>query len=195
MASLRFILLCIVLLSPALVRAQSMEDLDELAQATCNCISSKKIDMSNRNELQAQLGICMLESAGAMNMKFDGWSTDEFRQFGEKVGLRMATKCPSVFESFAKSAIEEKSENSEVSGKIKSVKLTDPTTVVLREEEGKEHSLLWIDYFGGSDDYAGNPESLVNRSVVIEYRLSEIYSAKSKGYITSKVITKLTVKP
>lgn len=182
-----------MLFVPATGWSQTDDQLEELAASTCQCITAKNIDKNDRNALQAQLGICMLEAAGKLNIKFDGWSQDEFRQMGEKVGLRMAMKCPSIFESFANQAIQESEGETELKGRIKAVELNDPTTLVLREESGKEHRLLWINYFAGSDDFAGDPKKLVNRTVTVQYQVSEIYFSKSKGYLASKVLTKLTV--
>lgn len=183
----------LIMLAPGKLRAQTDPQLDELAVKTCDCITKKNPDYNNQNELQAQLGICMLEAAGTIDIKFDNWTQDEFRVMGEKVGIRMATKCPAVFESFAKSAAKEDDAEIEVKGKVKDVELHDLATIVLREESGKEHRLLWINYFNGSDDFAADPKALVTKKVVITYQLMDIYVVKTKGYITSKVVTKLAV--
>ncbi len=175
-------------------KAQTDQELEDMATATCACITAKNPDYANLTDVQAKLGVCMLESAGKMGFKFDGWTEEEFRQLGEKVGFRMASKCPKIFEVFAKKSLEEdKAAQMEVKGRVKEVELRDIATLVVREETGKEHRLLWVNYFAGSDDFTANPASLVSRMVTITYEVADVYLVKSKGYVTSKVITKLTL--
>lgn len=174
-------------------QAQTDDDLEALANKTCECITGKNLDLTQKMQVQTQLGICMLEAAGKLNINMDGWSTDDMRQFGEKVGIRMATKCPSIFQAFANAAEETQTDDVEVHGKIKSVEFDDFATLVFRENEGKEHRLLWITYFNGSDDFVTNPRLLVNKTATVTYQLVDVYMPKSKSYITSKLITKLSV--
>lgn len=178
---------------PNTAQAQTDDDLEALAHQTCECITGKNLDLAQKMQVQTQLGICMLEAAGKLNINMGGWSTEDMRQFGEKVGIRMATKCPSIFQAFANADEEKQTDDVEVHGKIKSVEFEDFATLVVRENEGKEHRMLWITYFSGSDDFVTNPRLLVNKTATVTYQLVDVYIPKSKSYITSKLIKKLSV--
>jgi hypothetical protein len=165
-----------------------------MAQLTCECVNGKNLDLKNRKEVEMQLGLCLLEAAGKNNINFDS-GTDSIKPMAEKVGIKMATICPAVFVSFANTGddVQESSNTSEVSGKIKVVELTELGTIVLKEDSGKEHRLLWISYFNGSDDFVSDPKKLINKSVTVSYEMTDIYFPKTKSYITSKLIIGLKV--
>lgn len=174
--------------------SQTNEQLQSMAQLTCECVNGKNLDLKNRKEVEMQLGLCLLEAAGKNNINFDS-GTDSIKPIAEKVGIKMATICPAVFVSFANTGddVQESSNTSEVSGKIKSVELTELGTIVLKEDSGKEHRLLWISYFNGSDDFVSDPKKLINKSVTVSYEMMDIYFPKTKSYITSKLIIGLKV--
>lgn len=174
--------------------SQTNEQLQSMAQLTCECVNGKNLDLKNRKEVEMQLGLCLLEAAGKNNINFDS-GTDSIKPMAEKVGIKMATICPAVFVSFANTGddVQESSNTSEVSGKIKSVELTELGTIVLKEDSGKEHRLLWISYFNGSDDFVSDPKKLINKSVTVSYEMTNIYFPKTKSYITSKLISGLKV--
>lgn len=174
--------------------SQTNEQLQSMAQLTCECVNGKNLDLKNRKEVEMQLGLCLLEAAGKNNINFDS-GTDSIKPMAEKVGIKMATICPAVFVSFANTGddVQESSNTSEVSGKIKSVELTELGTIVLKEDSGKEHRLLWISYFNGSDDFVSDPKKLINKSVTVSYEMMDIYFPKTKSYITSKLIIGLKV--
>lgn len=174
--------------------AQTNEQLESMAKLTCECVNGKNLDLKNRKEVEMQLGLCLLEAAGKNNINFES-GTEEIEPLAEKVGLKMATKCPAIFVSFANTNedTQEQPTSFEVSGKVKSVELTELGTLVLKEDSGKEHRLLWISYFNGSDDFVSDPKKLINKSVTVSYEMTDIYFPKTKSYITSKLIIGLKV--
>lgn len=168
--------------------AQTEAEFDAIAQKTCDCVTQKNPNLTNRSEVEMALGSCMLDAAKAVGVKVDVTDGKAMEALGEKVGIRMAGLCPNI-QSFIGEDTQARGaepEYVEVSGKIKSVEYGDYTTVVLQESSGKEHRLLWIHYFPGSDAYAGDPKILIGKSVTVSYSLVEVYVPKAKGYVTSK---------
>jgi hypothetical protein len=172
--------------------AQTEVELESIAKLTCECVTGKNLDFKNRKEVEIQLGLCLLEAAGKHKIDFSS-GTSEVESLGEKVGLKMATKCPSVFASFANTEEESPTNLIEITGKIKSVELTDIGTLILKEDSGKEHRLVWVTYFSGSDDFVGDPKKLLSKGVTISYETLDIFFPKSKSYVTSKVIKGLKI--
>lgn len=187
-----YLLFFILLIHP--LYSQTNAQLESIATQTCECVNAKNLDLKNRKEVEIQLGICLLEAAGKNNINFES-GTEEVEPLAEKVGLKMATKCPAIFVSFANTEdiTQEQPTSFEVSGKIKAVELNEFGTIVLKEESGKEHRLLWISYFNGSDDFVSDPKTLINRNVTFSYEMADIYFPKTKGYITSKLIIGMKV--
>lgn len=181
----------IVLLCSSSFRApaQTEAEFDAIAQKTCDCITQKKPNFAIKSDVEMALGLCMLDAAQTAGLKLDLGDAKAMESLGEKVGIRMAGLCPAVFQSFVGEEADgsgAEPEYLEVSGKVKSVEYGDYTTVVLQESSGKEHRLLWIHYFPGSDAYAGDPKILIGKSVTVSYSLVEVFVPKTKAYVTSK---------
>lgn len=174
--------------------AQTEAEFDGIAQKTCDCITQKKPNLAIKSEVEVALGLCMLDAAQTAGLKLNLTDEAAMEALGQKIGIRMAGLCPAVFQSFVEEETDgpgTEPEYVEVSGKVKSVEYGDYTTVVLQESSGKEHRLLWIHYFPGSDAYAGDPKILMGKSVIVSYSLVEVYVPKAKGYVTSKQLYSL----
>jgi hypothetical protein len=168
---------------------QTDAELDKIAQTTCDCITKKNPNFGNKSEVEMALGLCMLDAAQTAGVKLNMTDGKAMEELGQKVGVRMAGLCPSVFEAFVSEETKAPSAEPdyvEVSGKVKSVESGDYMTLVVQEPSGKEHRLLWIHYFPGSDAYVGDPKILIGKSVTVSYSLVDVYVAKAKGYVTSK---------
>jgi hypothetical protein len=184
------LLLCLLFVS-TMVLAQ--EDIYKtIATETCDCVSKRGIDSSKRNEVEVALGLCMLESIQAHDV--DVQLTDEaaMTAFGEKVGLQMAPICPLLFTAFMGDETEEEQVAVlEVAGKVKSIEMDEFLFLIVKDDSGKEHRLLWFRYFPGSDDFKGDPKKLVGKNVTVLYENQECYFPKAKTYRDSKEIREL----
>ncbi len=180
------------------LNAQSEKLLDAVAQETCDCIKDKDVSKMTTEELQVELGICMMGSLGT-HQKEMGGSLDLTNQasmqaFGEKVGVRMVAKCPEQMMKVVSSttATDKGADNiATVEGSFKQVEGTELTYIILEEADGSQQRLLWLRPFEGEELLKGNPGALKGKKVVIEYTPIECYSSQAKKYVTRKEIVSL----
>jgi hypothetical protein len=190
----RAYLLFICCLATSLVHGQ---DLDQIADKTCTCITAKKLEGQSTKQIEMAFGLCMLEAVQQTGYEIDLSNPEATRQLGEKVGVKMASKCPSAFAGLTEQLAEMSSDEPEtlsVHGKIKAVEVSDFVFVVVKEtDSGKEGKYLWLRHFSGSDEFAGNPKKLVGKTVTLSYRNLECYVPKASGYFNQKEITDLKI--
>lgn len=184
-------------------QAQSDEVYKAIAKETCECIGKKNYDYNttSKMEIQATLGLCMMESAQRNKLEFDMNSLEDMTKLGEKVGMQMAPICPEVFKAFMDDAIqdietdesmeEEETEYFTVTGKVKSVEEKDFVYVTLKDASGKEHKFAWFFYFEGSDEFKANPKSMIGKDVTITYILLEVLQPKTKTYYNLNILSGL----
>jgi hypothetical protein len=173
--------------------AQAQDDVYKtIATETCECVSKRNIDTSKRSEVEMALGLCMLEGIQTHDLGIDITDDAAMSKFGEKVGLQMAPICPSLFTVFMEDPQEEK-EVLELTGKIKSVETNEFLFVILKEDSGKEHALLWFRYFPGSDEFKDDPKKLVGKKITIVYQDIECYFPKQKAYNHAREIVELKI--
>lgn len=173
--------------------AAAQEDVFKtVAKETCECLEKRTLDFTKRKEVEIALGLCMIESAQNNNMDLDMADGDAMRKLGEKVGLQMASICPKVFEAFIGDDEEtEEATNISISGKIKSIEEGDFLYVNFKEDSGKEHKLIWLRYFSGSDEFQEDPKKLVGKRGTVTYQNIECYLPKAKIYYNNKEIIDL----
>lgn len=162
-----------------------------IAKETCECVSKRNVDLSKRKDVEMALGLCMIESAQRNNMELEMSDGEAMQKLGEKVGLQMAPICPDLFRAFIDDT--EEAETLSISGKIKSIETGDFLYINIKEDGGKEHKLIWLRYFPGSDEFADDPKKLVGKSVTITYQNIECYLPKAKVYYNNKEITELQI--
>jgi hypothetical protein len=173
--------------------SQTTEEISSLAQKTCDCLSGKTIDFKDKSAVQVALGLCLLDGIQSLNLQVELSDAGAMQELGRKVGVVMVGKCPKVFEVLVKDEMAKRSsdEANSVSGKVKAVDAKDYLTITLVEDSGKEHKILWIHYFEGSDQYVQDPRLLKGKNVTIDYTMKEVYMEKSKEYVTSKQAVKM----
>lgn len=167
-----------------------------VAQETCDCISKQNLEGQAKNQVQAALGLCMLESIQKNKVEVEISDTEAMKAFGQKVGVLMAPICPAVFKLFMKEAADEKADQKifSLDGKIKSIEEDTFLYLVLKESSGNEHRLLWFSNFEGSDGFVTNPKTLVGKNVSLKYRSIQGYVPKAKGYMSLKELVALKLK-
>lgn len=162
-----------------------------IATETCECITKKNVDVKNRSEVEMALGLCMMESFQAHEVDIDVSDEQAMTKFGEKVGMKMAPICPTVFASFIGDEEPEEPSAIELSGTVKSIETGEFLFLVFKESSGKEHKLLWLRYFPGSDDFKDEPKKLVGKKMTITYQEMECFFPKLKAYYNAKEILSL----
>jgi len=192
---MKYLLAFIIVSFSFQANAQSEAELKEIAGSVCECIQGKLPSLNGAKEVEMALGVCMLDLIQAKGLKVDISDGAQMEAFGQKIGIQMAGICPSVFTSLIGDDTPTKPEESsfDVTGTVKAVETTDIATIVLRDNTGKEHRMLWITYFNGSDDFVAAPSKLVGKTITITYTLVDVYMPKQKAYVTSKLVSKITV--
>lgn len=175
--------------------------MDKLADEACTCISKKDVNSMNTEQLQMQLGFCIMEAVGnnaeAFQKQYGGVDPSDqeaMTKLGEQIGMKMAFKCPDVLMKMATvetttatvpmppAALEE------LTGTVRSIDGDEVAQVTVVDEAGRTHKLLWIRYFEGSDRFINEPGKVVGSKVKVQFETIEAYSPKAKEYFGRKEI-------
>jgi hypothetical protein len=203
----KFILALFALFITTTSMTAQEELLDKLAQSACDCISAKDTDNLSQDEIQMQMGFCIMEAVGKYPEEFskaygDLDFTDQaaMTKLGEDIGYKMAFKCPTVLMNMAlmetqttTTTTTTESQNS-ISGTLQSIEGDDFSLLVVKDASGRAHKLLWLSYFEGSEALSTNPGNFLGKQVSVDYTTYECYSPKIKDYINCKEITRLSFK-
>ena len=182
--------------------------LDKLADASCACISKKDTDNMSVDDLQMQLGFCIMEAVGANQAAFEKEygelnPSDQtaMTKLGEQIGMKMAFKCPNVIMKLAGQAPPQGASpapssataKGSVSGTFQGVSGSEMATITIKEANGRTQKLLWLGYFSGSDQVIESPDALKGKSVTVEFETIEVYSPQAKEYFDRKKITSMSI--
>lgn len=185
---------CLLLLVGASLSGQ---DIDKIAELSCECAKEKDPSSMDKDKATMELGVCLLGATSDTGHTVDvSTDPDAWRKLGEKVGVKMAILCPDQIIAYTKQGVEDTSDEPQevdLDGRVKSVDMDTFVTVVIKENSGKETKCLWLRYFPGSDDFTANPKSLVGKTVSIKYLEMECYLPSAKGYFSQKEIVSLVV--
>jgi len=169
-----------------------------VAQETCDCINKDNVAGMSKNQVEASLGVCMLQSIQKNKINVEITDADAMRAFGEKVGALMAPICPAVFKVFLEEGDSDTgSANANVisiEGKVKAVEDASLLYITVKDNSGNEQKIVWFSYFEGSDAFASDPKKLIGKNVSIQCRSIQGYSPKAKGYMSMKELVGLKVK-
>jgi len=179
---------------------QAQDVLDDIASQGCECIGKLDLSGLSQDEKNMKFGLCLMESLGSMDqaklkeLGIDMSSQTSMQKFGEKIGMRMAAKCPDVMMKIAQMQSETQVKQlSEASGTVKGIAGNELSYIQLDDGTGDLNSYLWLQRVEGADAFTGNPQALVGKKVKISFESMEIYSPKTKGYSTKKVITAIEI--
>jgi hypothetical protein len=216
-----FVLLSLISLD---MNAQSAEVLDKMGKTACDCVAKKDLSKIDANDLQTELGMCIINSISDLSekdrKKIDISSQDAGRKLGEAVAMKMADKCPKemmkvgLILAKAKNDAEESpsTKNSDkmappppppppppiswgkIEGKVTNIIEDDMVTLVLVDKNQLEQRVIWYSHFGGEFDFVSNPQSLKGKTVEINYHEQSRYLPKKHEYVSYKQITELKVK-
>lgn len=174
--------------------------LDQIASQGCDCIGKLDVTGLSQDEKNMKFGFCLMDKLGGLDkaqieaLGIDMTDQASLQKFGEKVGMRMAVKCPDVMMKIAQVQSETQIQSvSESSGVIKGITGNELSYIQLDDGTGDVNSYLWLKKVKGADAFLANPQSMVGKKVKITYESMDIYSPKTKGYNSKKVITAIQV--
>ena len=188
-------------------KKSKQEVLDLMAEDTCECISKKKIKVSDSmEEKEIALGLCLFSSFNKHKSKSKYYSKknlDDIEEIGEDVGTVMVTMCAddflSIFSTDELADFVEDREKDTIGFKNSdSNNLTIEVELVAMNNDAisyietlddfeKSHIFLITEEFEGYDLLK---KSNFNKSF-ISYKEVELFDLSEKQYIVKKVITKL----
>lgn len=180
----------------------------ELTEETCKCASGKDFSNMTRQQMELELGVCILKAInGSKNAKkvldIDISDSENMGWLGEQIGMKMAEVCPQEILAIGLVAMDESDENGdfndvdypmayEVKGTFKAVEQMGKFNfLVINNEDGDEIKLLWLGYFEGSDVLINAPEKAIGKKVSAEYHYVECYSPELKEYYDEMQVTYL----
>ncbi|MEL7122449.1 MAG: hypothetical protein AAFO07_23590 [Bacteroidota bacterium] len=172
---------------------QAQDKLDDIAKKACDCIGKSDLTGLSTDDRNMKMGLCIMESMGELDaaamkeLGIDMSNQESMMKFGEKIGLRMATQCPTVMMSIME--VQTKTESvSQESGTIKRMAGTEMTMLVLEDATGDNSSYLILEAFEGSDALMAD---LVGKKATVNFKVVEIFSPSDKAFVPRKVITGL----
>ena len=206
---LTIVALCLATITVAQDKNDSKDKvITEITQDVCQCVGEKNSEGLTTEQVQVQLGLCMMSSYGKFKQRLDKYmivSIDDensFEMLGQEVGFKMLEVCPDTFMAFAKDVIEDeineqsgapyKESNIAVLGTVVKLDNDQFNTLIFKGENKREYKLLWLEYFEGQE-LLSDLKDLKKSNLKVSYENKEMYDPKLKYYRTYKVLRKLEV--
>ncbi len=203
------IALCFATIAVAQDKKDSKDKvLTEITQDVCECVGEKNSEGLTSEEVQVQLGLCMMKSYGKYKERLDKYmivsieDENSFEMLGQEIGFKMLEICPDTFMTFAKDLIEEeineqssapkKEAHTAVLGNVVKLDNDQFNTLIFKGENKREYKLLWLEYFEGQE-LLSDLKDLKKSNIKVSYENKEMYDPKLKDYRTYKVLRKLEV--
>lgn len=183
----------LILTATVSLRAQSDEILDAVAQETCDCFGKKDLGSVSGDQLNMELGMCMMESLSKRPNAFTELNLDytdqaAMQKFGEKIGTRMISKCPDLMMKMVSTQQGQAGGTevrTQVSGTYKGVEGDDFAFLLVEGDDGTSYRLLWLGEFDGADQL----ESAKGKQVKVTFKEISCYSPGMKKYLKRKEVT------
>jgi hypothetical protein len=185
------ILALLFLFSISQIKAQDV--LDSISAHTCDCVTKLDIEKLPKEKLTIELGLCMMQAAQPfekeLKQKYDvdmkKVNKGEGEKLGRLVGLKMASNCPVFTQLITRITSDDPVTNS-IEGTITELVNEQFITIVLKDEDGRDQKIIWLEYFKNSEKLLQKGK---NKNVTIEYEERELFSPKFNDYIKYKVAT------
>jgi len=211
--SILFILLCITVTTANAQKGKDSRDavLEDVTDDVCDCISGKVKQGVSQEDIEVQLGLCLINSYGKFRERIDKYMSvsfddpDSMELFGQEIGMKMIVLCPDTFMAFAKDMIEEEVDNfrpskrstsasavTVVSGEVTKLTRDQFNVVSFRDSNKRTHKFLWMEYFDGQE-LLYDMRDLRRKQLEVSYESKEMYDPKLKDYRTYKVLRKIEV--
>ncbi len=189
--------LFVFVLSLFCLNAKSQDILDVITKEVCSCANEKKemFKDTGAEKAQMQLGLCIISSFSSyekeVTAKYGNVMENEgaMEKLGGDVGMKMVSVCPDVLMMFADMEAAEAEETPvlTVEGKIVEIKSEQFLTVIVKDNSGRNHTLLVLTFFEDSNLLIEN-KLKKNDKVSVEYWEQEFYDPKAKDFRNYKGI-------
>jgi hypothetical protein len=196
------VLLALIMFLSITAFGQTDKQISKIADETCSCLKTKDLKKGDMQQIQMELGICMLASMGENG--FDGDLSDlkAIEEIGERVGMQLAFNCPEFlelmgtyaaedpegFNELIESADDDYNSTEMTSGTALSVESGDFVVLKIQNENGKKETLYWFQHFDGAELLEDGGASLLNKDIMVEYEIIEYYNPKIQDYMNLKVL-------
>lgn len=168
------------------------------------CEEFSKKNFTSYKDSEMEIGLLILplitkyEKEIEKEWKLSASNMEDLEKIGEKVGQEAAVGCPKFFE-FIKNNLsdilpdEEAGSAKSLEGVLTGVEEQTFTYLLVKTKTNKEEKLWWFGHFEGADEFIKNKDSLLKKTVKIEYNDMEVYDPRVKEYRSIKVIKKITI--
>ena len=186
-----FALFC-MLSGPILAQGDSAF-VKEMVSDVCAGLTEKKHSITAAN-FETQVGLILMPVIVKYNDQikkawgFDYTVGEESESIGKKVGSMLVVSCPTFNELIMKYAVGQEVDEKSISGTLLQIASQQFTYLRIKNKNGKEEKIWWLEYFEGSDKlHAGT--SILNKPITINYKVVELYDITNKEYKSYKVAT------
>lgn len=178
--------------------------MDEIVQENCDCLKNKNFEGKSQDDIGVEFGMCMMTSLSTRQDKMTELGLDLTNQssleaFSQKMGIKMATKCPDVLMKIGMMSTETRTTTKTTTtttakaevvqvmeGTIKAIEGEEFSIVVIKDEQGRDQKFLWLRYFTGSEQLTSDMKSVIGKKVKVKFASIEVYSPKAKEYFDRK---------
>lgn len=187
----------------------------KMGDEVCQCLENTRTDtISSYASYKAVLLRCMMpamlnnmeELKKAFNLKT--LDSEGGQKVGYEVGLYLATNCKIFMDMAVKYSSEllvdgddvpppppQESNIVSTTGFMKCTLLRTEKnamlTFVMKEPDGSETRIWWIEHFKGDTELISNPDALNGKQVEVEWKEKEIFLPGEKKYIKVKMATRI----
>jgi len=197
----------LILLFSSSIFAQKLtkEELtDKMSDVGCECANKQEITKAN---MELTLGLCLLEAINKYEKDVEVYygknitsSEIKMEELGYEIGLKMGSKCPSIFKFLMletneknNDVIDVKALNEKVFGNLTEIKFDQFLTFSIKEQSGKMNQFLLLSSFDNA--FLVTDKVLkTNDTIEVHYYNLEVFDAKSFKYVTYKVVTDIIKK-
>lgn len=181
-------------------QAFSQKYMDEIAQKVCDCVANS--DGETKEEIQMELGLCMIEAASKYKKQLKRDHNIDFNKIdksaeklGRLVGMQMAATCPELLMKMVdkddvKETIDEVNNSTEFTFEGTISNIEDSKFVVFsgRDDDGKISKFYWLTFIETDRDIISEYKSLKDQSVSISYIQQEFFDSRIGEYRIFNVI-------
>lgn len=202
------LLLIVVALLPLATFSQANDKfIDKASQYICDCLNKKDLDLENATaeSVELAMGLCFIELYQAnekeINKAYGKILEDDaaMESMAYEIGINMVGKCPEVIIALSSSGVldddseyEEYGEDyKQITATITKVEANQFIEIEVKDDTGKRHKLLWMDYFEGDEIVLDAMNKKDKNKYSIEYIEKEYFDPITKEYRAFKVITGL----
>ena len=201
----KILLLLVLVGNVAFAQKLTKDQLSEkLAEKACGCAEKQEITKDN---FELTIGICLLEGINSYEKDVEkhygkNVITDDkkMEQLGYDIGLKMGTKCPTVFKFMMDDSDDSGDEeyiedepDAMISGKLTEIKSEQFLTFSVKEASGKMNQFILLSGFDNA--FLLTDKVLkTNDALEVYYYELELFDAKLAKFVTYKVVTDIIKK-